>query len=828
VVTEGGGVKKIYLFCLIALLCRMAPGQGVGGNGVPGAGSVVTIPATPNVLKGTGTAGVATPATPGTDFTLTGAVTPTQFGAYGDAIRVYGGCSTTASNTTVTCSGTSFNASTDPGKTIWIPGAAAGGTSEETTIVSVTDSLHVVVGTAPAGSVSAAQAIYGHDDSTALQSCFNYSSANQVPCVLNSPTGYLVSTGLQITTRLQLVGNSHTQGTNIFCETAGDCVSLAPGPDTGVNISNIELWGDQTQSAGRGIHLNPAIGQGVSFGGLYNANFNNVQVENFAQECLWMDGGGGSGYTYNLPNQYITLNQFNCNGPIQSHPANLIKMTGQEAQIIFINGAVNGVVDTYSSLTQLQLWLSYYPNPLIAIEQKTSGLNDAPMDVKFYAYTYEVGSAGLYVSQATNIHFENGYIEDVGLPLNVINSASVTFNGNHIANSGFDTGVMEFGGNDEVSVHDNNLGSSGGFFTAATWATCSNNNMIDFLNNVSAVNTTSGCATVQQSISSSTLTVYGVTDFINASGTSVSTIVAPNVDPGKTLTLYAGGTFTLAAGGNINFGGLPTPLIIPAGQSVTLRLLDLGPTWLVISTTAGLGTLASANTFTQPQTAPAFWPQSGTAGGPYVGYFDDFITGANNASNNIGSPTGASCSVSNTYADVNHPGQILLTTGTGGSGTGITCGTQSEFPSMVTPNSSSANWIWETAVYVPVLPATTAASFQAGLTNGPNVNPWTTGIQFYLSSANTNANHWYCRYSSTSTDSGVSASAATWTRLTMSNDGTYVHWFINGTEATGCKTAVGSMPSSNQYPASWAATALSSTSVTMAVDYVDFQRAVSR
>ena len=226
-------------------------------------------------------------------------------------------------------------------------------------------------------------------------------------------------------------------------------------------------------------------------------------------------------------------------------------------------------------------------------------------------------------------------------------------------------------------------------------------------------------------------------------------------------------------------------------------------------------------------TAPGFLPQSKSAG-PYSVLFDDYYSGANNASNNIGSPTGASCTVNTTYTDINHPGNLLLTAGTGGSGTGITCGYQSENPSVLSPNSSSLGWTWETAVYVPVLPGTTAGSFQGGLTNGPNVNPWTTGIEFYLSSANSVANDWYCRYSSTSTDSTVAAVAATWTRLTMVNDGTYVHWYINGTEATACKTAVGSMPSSAQYPASWSATALSATSVTMAVDYVDFQRATAR
>jgi hypothetical protein len=230
---------------------------------------------------------------------------------------------------------------------------------------------------------------------------------------------------------------------------------------------------------------------------------------------------------------------------------------------------------------------------------------------------------------------------------------------------------------------------------------------------------------------------------------------------------------------------------------------------------------------TTQATAAGFFPQS-KAAGPYSVLFDDYYSGANTAPNNIGTPTGASCAVNTTYTDMNHPGNLLLTSGTGGTGTGITCGYQSEFPSVLSPNSGSPGWTWETAVYVPVLPSTTAGAFQAGLTSGANANPWTTGIQFYLSSANSVANDWYCRYSSTSTDSTIAAAAATWTRLTMVNDGTYVHWYINGTEATSCKTAVGSMPSGAQYPASWSAMALSASSVTMAVDYVDFQRATAR
>jgi hypothetical protein len=305
---------------------------------------------------------------------------------------------------------------------------------------------------------------------------------------------------------------------------------------------------------------------------------------------------------------------------------------------------------------------------------------------------------------------------------------------------------------------------------------------------------------------------------------------------------FAGGsnpqaTYSFSQTGTEPSGGLQftfpgSTLVLPSGSTATTQTSgdntgDVATDAFVHSAVSSLAATNTTNTFTAAQTAPGFLPQTKSAG-PYTVLFDDYYSGANNASNNIGTPTGASCSVNTTYTDINHPGNILLTAGTGGTGTGITCGYQSESASVVSPNSSSLGWTWETAVYVPVLPGTTAGSFQGGLTSGPNANPWTTGIQFYLSSANSVANDWYCRYNSTSTDSTVAAVAATWTRLTMVNDGTFVHWYINGTEAIGCKTAVASMPSGTQYPASWSATALSATSVTMAVDYVDFQRATAR
>jgi hypothetical protein len=302
---------------------------------------------------------------------------------------------------------------------------------------------------------------------------------------------------------------------------------------------------------------------------------------------------------------------------------------------------------------------------------------------------------------------------------------------------------------------------------------------------------------------------------------TLNNVLGTGSNPTSTLTFGHSGSSGAAV---LALPPVTTAVTQSAGDNSTKVATTAYVSTYLASPPAIGGTTPNAANFTTV-TAAGLNLQSGAAG-PYSTFFDDFYTGATMASDPIGSPASSSCSPNDTYTDNNHPGNMLLTSGTGGTGTGIVCGLVSENPSVTSANTS-LGWTWETAVYVPVLPGTTAAAYQAGLAHIPNANPWTTGIGFYLSSANGVANDWYCRYNSTSTDSGVAATVA-WTRLTMVNDGTNVHWYIGGTQVCGTGVAIASMPSTAQYPAVWSATALSATSVAMAYDYINWQRAVSR
>jgi hypothetical protein len=228
-------------------------------------------------------------------------------------------------------------------------------------------------------------------------------------------------------------------------------------------------------------------------------------------------------------------------------------------------------------------------------------------------------------------------------------------------------------------------------------------------------------------------------------------------------------------------------------------------------------------TDTTARTAPAFFPQS-IAAGAYNNFFDDFVTTSNMGTTSIGSPSGQSCGASFTFLDNTSPGTLADISGSV-SGAGEAC-VPAGGNYLLANATTSPSWTWESRVYVPVLPSSTAGSYQAGLVHSYNASPWTSGIGFYLSSANGVANDWYCRYNSTSIDSTVAVTAA-WTRLSVYNDGTLVHWYINGNPVCGAGVPITNMPSTTLL-SSFTSVAGSTTSVTMALDYWMFHMNVTR
>lgn len=202
-----------------------------------------------------------------------------------------------------------------------------------------------------------------------------------------------------------------------------------------------------------------------------------------------------------------------------------------------------------------------------------------------------------------------------------------------------------------------------------------------------------------------------------------------------------------------------------------------------------------------------------------TGYSNDYYTFSDLGSGAIGSPgTGHTCALANTVQDINHSGEIVITSGIV-SAAGQWC-TINAGPA-ITGINGIVPWSHEQNVYVPVLPATTAGSYQVGLANGITVSPWTTGDGFYLSSANGVVNDWYCRYNSTQTDSTVAATVG-WQKLKITSDGTYLYWFINNVPVCTGVVTTSVLNSGLMYIGSYTSVAGTTTSVSMYADYVNW------
>lgn len=206
-------------------------------------------------------------------------------------------------------------------------------------------------------------------------------------------------------------------------------------------------------------------------------------------------------------------------------------------------------------------------------------------------------------------------------------------------------------------------------------------------------------------------------------------------------------------------------------------------------------------------------------------WFDDKYSalGVQAIAVNSATVSGTNCAANQAPIDGNHPGEVSIVSGATNA-EGVSCvNNNNGWQALTGLQTPYRPWYYETEVYFPVLPGTTAHAYQVGLTNNGTVNPWTNSEAFYLSSANANANHFYCEYNSTPTlvDSGVSAVADTWYKLTITDDGDLLRFFINGTQVCGSIVAANATAGNSYIGAS--SVALTSTSAFMVQDYELFQ-----
>lgn len=412
-----------------------------------------------------------------------------------------------------------------------------------------------------------------HDDTTALQDCFTTSGTLFGRCVLDPSVSYKFTSTLTIPTHIHIQGSGPINSSILKCEVNGDCLKIDSGPVQGVTLENFQVNLDSafTSSVGLDATAVATLVNGVTQGGWWDSSVKYVSFVGCPNQCVKIYGGGGAGYTYNAPNQFLDFVHLSLSGTATASHAPLLDMKGQDDQITFIGGQANGDA-SYSA--------NY--SAIVNISNLTNGLNDAPVDVKFINFTMQNAQGGMNANFVRALSYDTGWVENASTPFTVQNTSSFTADGIHLANSGTTTAEFVFASTKGVVRNMDIAGTS----NPAAIASCSSPSHIEFENTSRPLGSgtllsTSSCAT-QQIATETTITPYADTAFVNTdNGATPITTINSYTAPGKTITLTASGSgyFSLASGGNINFTGIQSPY--PVYGSVVLRMEDLGNAWVI-------------------------------------------------------------------------------------------------------------------------------------------------------------------------------------------------------------------------------------------------------
>lgn len=429
-----------------------------------------------------------------------------------------------------------------------------------------------------------------HDDTAAIQACWNASGTSNLLCRMSPISGtYLVNGQLTTVYGMHVSGNSNTY-TVIRSEYNGAAVVMAAGVNIGIVMENLHLVLDPALANSAGFVFTAAPVSGG--GGLWYSEFKNIAVSTPAKECLRLDGGGPLGYTFNYPNQQLQFNSFNCTGPTgQAHPANLIEISGQMGQVVFRDGVVNG--DPTNTGTGSGTTYTYYPNALILLHPYGGIYGDvSPTNVSFVNMSPQYGQIAYSLQYVANIIINGGgHSEAIGTEV-LATDATFTLDDNYFGDVGTTAVVSMSGGT--ASIKNNSFVWDTGH-SVTSLATCTVGGTVFAENNYAGnaygmLTSISGCSTQYLGAVTATMTTASSETLVQGDGgtTPITTLVS-SVTPGNTISLYANSnSFKLTTGGNISFGNFSTPLSIPAGSTVTLRLYDnYGLTWVVESMNGG-------------------------------------------------------------------------------------------------------------------------------------------------------------------------------------------------------------------------------------------------
>lgn len=374
----------------------------------------------------------------------------------------------------------------------------------------------------------------------------------------HTDTVSLVGVGKYVTTLKPPVGS-----------TSLGAVMLKAGPVRGW-LRNLSIRGNGNAGQ-RGIYFQ-AVGNGgtPNHGGWWNSGLDNVHVQGFAGDQIWLRGGG---VDYLKPHQFLTFNDVEA---YTTGTAAALRLTGQVAQVqcgghCEFDGPAQANNGANIVITR-------------EVDDNMAYISDvAPAVIDLGITTCQNNRRGITVDRGAAISFA-GWMERISEGVDASQSSTVNVSKAYFTNVGANAGngyVLRAASSATLIAKENVFGGN-----------VDKHIVSSFANVVQSENvTTSGAAIITEGLTPNVgITAGGAVDLsaartalVNGSATQLITVNS-NAGPGERLSLKAwGGSVILNSTGNIHASGLAMPYTVPSNGVVTLVKYDLGAVWNIES-----------------------------------------------------------------------------------------------------------------------------------------------------------------------------------------------------------------------------------------------------
>jgi hypothetical protein len=410
----------------------------------------------------------------------------------------------------------------------------------------------------------------GSNETTILQAIINYASQNKLNVYF--PTGTFIADKLIPHSYSHWIGAG--ENTTVLQASVSSEIGFIKMEDIGPvqrwSMRGFTVIGQGSLNPNQnGLHFNAIPQATPSYtGGLWYCDFFQLTIRGFNGSQIYLNCVDGSG---DMANQFLTFMNVKAFREDVS-TSRCLKASGQFGQVTFIQCEFDGKNQTTLGAINVEL-------------RSLATGNDQVYSVKFDTCTFQSSDQAIYTYNVLAVTLDTCYFEKLNTGINCDSASYVTLNTPRFAN------ITNAGNGYCIQSSNASHVVANSIYSIGTIDKVVKINGVAYLDyTILSGGSTSSGVTIQmsQDVNGAINTGHAKTLLISTGASHLKTI-SNNLAVNATITLIAWGstgtTLLLDNSGNIMFPEGKSLLTIPFKGAVTIQKIDLGGTWVVISTT---------------------------------------------------------------------------------------------------------------------------------------------------------------------------------------------------------------------------------------------------